>query len=206
MSWNDEKEKEVIFSKAGQLMDNIGEIILEIEKNTDGKVVFGNIGITFNNKLIEIFQLYSKNNITFYNSKLKFVILFYLEEIVLKAMKDLEDYLNMFDVKIRKFGLKKQAQNIIEASKEKVQDYKDLRSKLFDFDISKDIIEAVKQHIVFNEINGKSGGYDLYEDRGNEVILEYNEELRALGFDIQIPLSVFSERNAQELENKGIKR
>ena len=60
--------------------------------------------------------------------------------------------------------------------------------------------------MVFNEINGKNGGYDLYEDRGNEVILEYNEELRALGFDIQIPLSVFSERNAQELENKGKKR
>ena len=38
MSWNDEKEKEVIFSKAGQLMDNIGELISRIEKNSIAKI------------------------------------------------------------------------------------------------------------------------------------------------------------------------
>ena len=101
IGWDDEKEKQLLFDKVQTIMDKIGNITLEIQKNTNGKVKLGNIGITFNNKIIEILQIYSKNNVTFYNSKLKNVIMFYLENIMLEALKELQSYLDLFNVKVK---------------------------------------------------------------------------------------------------------
>ena len=177
-------------------MDKIGDITLEIQKNTNGKVKLGNIGITFNNKIIEILQTYSENNVTFYNSKLKNVIIFYLEDIMLEALKELQSYLDLFNVKVKKIGTKKQAQSIIEQSKPILSKYTDLRQRLFDFSIDKDIIRAVLKHIEFNKENALNGGFDYYRDNPESIIQDYNKELQALGINTKIPQSILDYENS----------
>lgn len=196
IAWNDEKEKKLLFDKVQTIMDKIGDIILEIQKNTNGKVKLGNIGITFNNKIIEILQTYSENNVTFYNSKLKNVIIFYLEDIMLEALKELQSYLDLFNVKVKKFGTKKQAQSIIEQSKPILLKYTDLRQKLFDFNIDKDIIRAVLKHIEFNKENALNGGFDYYTNNPESIIKDYNMELQALGINAEIPQSILNYENS----------
>ena len=196
IGWDDEKEKQLLFDKVQTIMDKIGNITLEIQKNTNGKVKLGNIGITFNNKIIEILQIYSKNNVTFYNSKLKNVIMFYLENIMLEALKELQSYLDLFNVKVKKFGTKNQAQSIIEQSKPILLKYTDLRQKLFDFNIDKDIIRAVLKHIEFNKENALNGGFDYYRDNPESIIQDYNKELQALGINTKIPQSILDYENS----------
>lgn len=196
ISWNDEKEKKLLFDKVQTIMDKIGDITLEIQKNTNGKVKLGNIGITFNNKIIEILQTYSENNVTFYNSKLKNVIIFYLEDIMLEALKELQNYLDLFNVKVKKFGTKKQAQSIIEQSKPILSNYTDLRQRLFDFSIDKDIIRAVLKHIEFNKENALNGGFDCYINNPESIIQDYNKELQALGINTEIPQSILDHENS----------
>lgn len=196
IGWDDEKEKQLLFDKVQTIMDKIGNITLEIQKNTNGKVKLGNIGITFNNKIIEILQIYSKNNVTFYNSKLKNVIIFYLEDIMLEALKELQSYLDLFNVKVKKFGTKKQAQSIIEQSKPILSKYTDLRQKLFDFNIDKDIIQAVLKHIEFNKENALDGGFDYYINNPESIIKDYNMELQALGINAEIPQSILNYENS----------
>ena len=196
IGWDDEKEKKLLFDKVQTIMDKIGNITLEIQKNTKGKVKLGNIGITFNNKIIEILQIYSKNNITFYNSKLKNVIMFYLEDIMLEALKKLQSYLDLFNVKVKKFGTKNQAQSIIEQSKPILSKYTDLRQKLFDFSIDKDIIRAVLKHIEFNKESALDGGFDYYINNPESIIKDYNMELQALGINAEIPQSILNYENS----------
>ena len=196
IGWNDEKEKKLLFDKVQTIMDKIGDITLEIQKNTNGKVKLGNIGITFNNKIIEILQTYSENNVTFYNSKLKNVIIFYLENIMLEALKELQSYLDLFNVKVKKFGTKKQVQSIIEQSKPILSKYTDLRQRLFDFSIDKDIIRAVLKHIEFNKENALDGGFDCYINNPENIIQDYNKELQALGINTEIPQSILDYENS----------
>lgn len=196
IGWNDEKEKKLLFDKVQTIMDKIGDITLEIQKNTNGQVKLGNIGITFNNKIIEILQTYSENNVTFYNSKLKNVIIFYLEDIMLEALKELQSYLDLFNVKVKKFGTKKQAQSIIEQSKPILSKYTDLRQKLFDFNIDKDIIRAVLKHIEFNKENALNGGFDYYTNNPESIIQDYNKELQTLGINTEIPPSILDYENS----------
>lgn len=196
IGWDDEKEKQLLFDKVQTIMDKIGNITLEIQKNTNGKVKLGNIGITFNNKIIEILQIYSKNNVTFYNSKLKNVIMFYLEDIMLEALKELQNYLDLFNVKVKKFRTKNQAQSIIEQSKPILLKYTDLRQKLFDFSIDKNIIQAVLKHIEFNKENALDGGFDYYINNPESIIKDYNMELQALGINAEIPQSILNYENS----------
>lgn len=196
IGWNDEKEKKLLFDKVQTIMDKIGDITLEIQKNTNGQVKLGNIGITFNNKIIEILQTYSENNVTFYNSKLKNVIIFYLEDIMLEALKELQSYLDLFNVKVKKFGTKKQAQSIIEQSKPILSKYTDLRQKLFDFNIDKDIIRAVLKHIEFNKENALNEGFDYYTNNPESIIQDYNKELQTLGINTEIPPSILDYGNS----------
>ena len=192
IGWNDEKEKKLLFDKVQTIMDKIGDIALEIQRSTNGQVNIGNIGITFNNKIIELLQIYSKNNVTFYNSKLKSVILFYLEDIMFEALNELQDYLKLFDVKVKRFGTSKQAQSIISQSKPMLSKYGELRQKLFDFNIDKDIIKAVLKHIEFNKENALHGGFDYYSNDPTSIIQDYNKELKSLGMSAEIPLEILN--------------
>lgn len=205
MKWNDEKEKKRLFDKTQKFMDQIGRIKFQIEKASQGQVNIGNIGITFNNKLNEILQVYSKNGVTFYNSKLKSVILFYLEDIMLEALNELQKYVDLFDVKIKKIGRKTQAQKIFSQSKPILSKYAELRQKLFDFSIDKDIIPAVLKNIEFYKENALNGGYDLYSDNPDDIIQEYNKELKALGFDVEIPQNIFdySKNSTNDMDEKN---
>lgn len=191
-TWNDEKEQKVLFDKVQKIMDKIGKIKLELDKNTNGQVNIGNIGITFNNKIIELLQVYSKNNVTFYNSKLKNVILFYLEDIMFEALNELQNYINLFDVKVKKIGTSKQAQDLSSKSKPMLSKYAELRQKLFDFSIDKDIIKAILKYIEFNKENALSGGFDYYSNNPTNIILDYNKELKELGINVEIPLDIFN--------------
>ena len=115
---------------------------------------------------------------------------------MLEALKELQSYLDLFNVKVKKFGTKKQAQSIIEQSKPILSKYTDLRQKLFDFNIDKDIIRAVLKHIEFNKENALNGGFDYYRDNPESIIQDYNKELQALGINTKIPQSILDYENS----------
>ena len=115
---------------------------------------------------------------------------------MLEALKELQSYLDLFNVKVKKFGTKKQAQSIIEQSKPILSKYTDLRQRLFDFSIDKDIIRAVLKHIEFNKENALNGGFDCYINNPESIIQDYNKELQALGINTEIPQSILDYENS----------
>ena len=116
--------------------------------------------------------------------------------VFLEALKELQSYLDLFNVKVKKFGTKNQAQSIIEQSKPILLKYTDLRQKLFDFSIDKNIIQAVLKHIEFNKENALDGGFDYYINNPESIIKDYNMELQALGINAEIPQSILNYENS----------
>lgn len=52
MTWNDQKEQEMIFNKVKIITNKTEEIIKKIQENTNGIVVLDNIGLAFNYTLL----------------------------------------------------------------------------------------------------------------------------------------------------------
>ncbi|HIT22456.1 MAG TPA: hypothetical protein IAB56_05800 [Candidatus Scybalousia intestinigallinarum] len=189
--WDDQQEKEF----RSELIQKVSNTKEEINRNTNGEDDIENIGIIFNNKMIEIYQIYARNNVSYVQSGLKSVILSYLTDIVLDATNKLQEYTDIYNVDIDKINTKEEAPKIIAQARTKLQEYKKLTDKVFEFDINRDIVDAVEKDIERWQEIGREGGYDVYLENPTEVIEHYNQELESLGMTTRIPMSVVENKD-----------
>ena len=152
------------------LADSIGEFLTQIESmNRDLNQInmlltghgfsipkLGNIAITYNNKMVDIFQLYRSKEVLLSESCLKFIVVNYLVGIVGEATDCIDEYMRVADkitklltkirqkfVLLRKREFFKNKELLLSLSNEIVkllEKYARLDNLVFNFDLEKDIL------------------------------------------------------------------
>ena len=196
--WTDQQELELERQQRSRLIQRVNDVKVTLEQHTDRKATIGNIGITYNNKMVEFYQNCARCNISYIQSSLRRVISSYLMDVVINALNELQDYINCFDIKIDETNAQEEASEILNQANPKLQEYEKLSDEVFNFDLNKDIIKAVEKDIEIHEQIEKEGGYNYYSDHPESVIEQYNQELEALGMTIRIPITVI-----ENIKHKG---
>ena len=196
--WTDQQELELERQQRSRLIQKVNDIKATIEQHTDRKATIGNIGITYNNRMVEFYQNCARCNISYIQSSLRRVISSYLMDVVINAINELQDYINCFDIKIDETNVQEEASKILSQANPKLQEYEKLSDEVFSFDINKDIVKAVEKDIEIHEQIEKDGGYNFYSDHPESIIEQYNRELEALGMTTRIPSSVI-----ENIKHKG---
>lgn len=111
--WSDQQEKEKEKEFRTELIQKVDHTKEAINRNTNGGDNIENIGIIFNNKMIEIYQIYARNNISYVQSTLKGVILPYLTDLVLDATNKLQEYIDIYNVDIDNISTKEEASRLL---------------------------------------------------------------------------------------------
>ena len=173
-----ELEVEILMQQTENLIKKVGQIVNSIDLPTYKDKV-PNIGITLNNKMVEIIQILRKYKISINDSTLYRLINGYLFDLVSKSISYLEEYARLM-LSISSKISSEEAQNIITQAKEILDNYRRIDDKIFDFDIAKDIQEALDNSIEFYTKNDEIGGYNLYKDDPT-IIPSYNAELATIG-------------------------
>ena len=155
-------------------------------------ILLPNIGITYNNKVIELYHNFKNKNISIFDYKIIEVVLTYFELLKEASRNVLSIFLNNIynNLGIKKILFKKDP--LDNASAVYLLAYLELDKLIFNFDIKEDIIEAVKLDILKSKENNE------YEIDFNEIIDEYNDELKELGIDVLIP-------NYESFKNEEVK-
>lgn len=184
-----------------EIIERINSIIRTLKNNSLNYVSIPNIGITYNNKLVEIIHVYKRNGLDVSNSSLILVISRYLQEILEEALKCIDSYVKVIEKRTDNYDFNQQAMSIVDEAEKFLKVYRELDQKIFYFSIEKDIVLAVQSDIEFFKKVGNDGGYDLYQNDSG-VIDNYNSELSTLGFTNTIPqIDVSSEVHSEITED-----
>lgn len=143
---NDNQIEELLLKQAKKLFKQNQILIEKIQTIVDSDVDIPNIGITFNNKLVEIFSIFSEKNISFYHSELRVLIDSILMKKIEEALNILKDYIYSIE---KIMNLKKKYSN---------------KSSLFQKFLHNDIYEEIDQlSIMASEL------LDLYRGKDDEI-------------------------------------
>jgi hypothetical protein len=194
----DEKIIKDIIEEVKPLFGTIGEIVYKI-KQLDGTDIV-NISTNFNNKIIEIASEFKKNNVSFSDSELRIFVVHYLKEQLELGI----DYLSNLSNALSKYyilsaelseqkGLprllkeKKTKQELERLRKEKedyIQKYKEVETKIFRFDLGKNIKEVYENEKDFIERFERV--YNPSKPEEKRVINNINVDLKRLGYKERI--------------------
>lgn len=192
MADNSEKFKTELFKKIGIIMDKQDElvekynksisIIAMFEKILDGiEYDFGKeiprIAVSFNNKIVELGSFFKKRDLDFFDSQSMAIIVPYFEDLLTEgtdcldslmvAIKDFYD--NIMSPQKRKENCKK--------IEDLISHYRELDSKIYFFDIEKDITKLVDSNKDTSDLPYK-----------NQMLRNLNYELKSLGFEIRFQI------------------
>ncbi|MCM1053627.1 MAG: hypothetical protein NC483_06620 [Ruminococcus sp.] len=181
-----------------EIINKVNKIIKNIEQSSKGTIALPNIGITYNNKLVNIIQIYKRKGLNANKSSLCLAIQRFLIDLLTEGIKYIESYVEVISKRTNEPNFEQQANSIVEETQKFLKAYKRIDQKIFDFDISKDILQVLQKDIAFFKENGQKGGYDLYQS-DNSVITNYNQELQTLGYNPISP-SILSENNPTKSE------
>jgi len=136
-----------------------------------------NIGITFNNKLVEIIHAFKKSGVPLDDNLLIMVILNYLNWKSNEASLVLVNYRETFNpVKLMPFLSKE----TLEQRALLVTRYRALDDEVHGFTLEKNVVSA-KFDIQRDREKEKYGGLNKYKDVANELIENYKRDLALLG-------------------------
>jgi len=137
-----------------------------------------NIGITFNNKLVEIIHAFKKSGVPLDDNLLIMVILNYLNWKSNEASLVLVNYRETFNpVKLMPFLSKE----TLEQRALLVTRYRALDDEVHGFTLEKNEVSAIKFDIQRDREKEKYGGLNKYKDVANELIENYKRDLALLG-------------------------
>ncbi len=137
-----------------------------------------NIGITFNNKLVEIIHAFKKSGVPLDDNLLIMVILNYLNWKSNEASLVLVNYRETFNpVKLMPFLSKE----TLEQRALLVTRYRALDDEVHGFTLEKNVVSAIKFDIQRDREKEKYGGLNKYKDVANELIENYKRDLALLG-------------------------
>lgn len=139
-------------------------------------VTIPNIGITYNNKIIEVQRQYEGKGLSFYDSFLLVVIVGYAFGKTVQGFEKLKELAPLIERGERfPFIVTKKARSQVEAV---VEEYKKIDDSLYGFSIERDIGLAVAADMLVKLEDVEN----IYS--GASIIEAYREELRRLGLSV----------------------
>ena len=182
------------------LINTLNEAKEELEYIDDIKIE--NIAITYNNKMVEISQLYKNRNVAIDDSELKLVIMYYLEKKLKEAfdcIAELTDVLKNISSlnkkiygnsgyliqKAREFSSRKEMELLKSKEEKIVNKYNEIDKEIFQFDIGKEILKIYETEKDFFDRVEKI--VNRYNDGEHRFINNCNIDLKDLGYNVQIP-------------------
>lgn len=143
-----------------------------------GEVDIPNIGITYNNKLVEIIQSFKRKGVKLDENLLIIVINNYLIHKVNEASLILISYRQTFCQKSQIAPLRRA---FLEQRRKLADRYKALDDEIFNFSLEKDIVDAILEDIRRDREKGANGGLNKYNDEAHLIIADYKRDLKQLG-------------------------
>lgn len=203
MAWTIYDEKKEVFKTSQQYMERFRDVCKKIEEKSNGSDSVPNIGVTYNNKLIYLDNLFSSKGLSFYNSPIKNVIIRYLTSKLGDALDLLSSYASLFEQSSGSILMPWKVTRTIDTARDILKKYEELDDELFDFSIEKDIQKAVDYDIdLWNKI-GNDGGYNLYEDSTDSIEEAYNSELSRLGINVKINIPSSLSKCSEPIKNSS---
>ena len=164
-----------------QFIEEIRTVITIIKDSTNGEINLPNIGITVNNKFVELVATYRNNHMCFYSADLRFMLSNYLLGLLDQGIAYLNSYADILN-DVRKNDYTKEQINKLREEVEKcIQVYRAIDDKVFEFKFERDIQECLNIDVEYYKEIEEIGGYNLYKEEGSETLKRYNEELRKFG-------------------------
>lgn len=149
-----------IFQTSSQLIDSANNIL-------NGNLNIPNLGITLNNKIVEIIHIYQKHNLKLSESFMINLIIRYLLEIVKEAMNDLNNYMQNV-CKVLESNDKKKLIELLNKKNDIENNIKDKDNFIFSFDLDKDMHLVVNEEKTYGEGNTKN---DVYNRCNKELVM-----------------------------------
>lgn len=137
-----------------------------------------NIGITYNNKLVEIVQAFKNHGVALDENLLLIVIKNYLLSKVNEASLIFISYVQTFYGKSNLNFLKKAA---LVQRKKLADRFKALDDEIYNFSLEKDIVAVIIADIKSDLEKEKIDGLNKYNEMANSIIRDYKSTLEQLG-------------------------
>ena len=205
MKWNDDRELEEIITKDEEIIEKINDIITKINEINQDKAITSNVGISYNKKILEIYNSYKVKNMTFYNSKLYLLVRSYLETLLKEAINSLDQYATFLkNLPCTNHPYLYLLKNGLKLKKEKaeaegfIDNYQKINKQLINFDIDKDILTAFETDVDLWNKREQEGDFNYYKDIGNEGICEINKDLERLGCTSRLPQIYENEKSIEQ--------
>ena len=180
--------------------EKLSTTMMMVENKSLNYPNLNNIAISYNNKLVEIFQIYQKKGIYFSDSTLKFLVEDYLVGLVARGIECTDKYVQILAVinelanringkffLFRKIELTKNKEvlsQLLNEIEKTLEEYDAIDRKIIDFDLDKDISKLYEVEKGFiAEIEKKSNPNVI---NSNMFIKSCNEELQSLGIKKRI--------------------
>lgn len=180
--WTVEDEKKVIFDRNSEITEMIRKMQDKIKEGSQDYIHLddsNNLGIQFNNKVVELSHVFKNAGIEFYRgSALKYPILYKLQTLLSEGIKNIESYAKTFeldDKELNKKVSKEYAESVIESANQYVKEYQNCSDSIYSFNIENDIVDSIAEYYEANR-----DVWELITDKGS--IGGFEEELQALGY------------------------
>ena len=169
--WNDEKQIDYDMNQAYKINISIGRVLRLVDDIEERRLP--NIGIYFNNKLVETYRYLKEHNMPYFLSGVRSAVFDYLMTIIERAAMAIDRYAhNVNNQSVISIFSE------IKTDSDSLEEYENMCNKLYDFNIERDIEQAIKLHL------DKYINREYYIGDVNEVIDKTNDELKQLGFSI----------------------
>ena len=213
MSREEEAKDEMLYPFKDWI-GTLNEIQSRLEYWDDIKIP--NIAITYNNKIVEILQLYRKHNVSLADSELRIVIICYLAAITseaIESLQELSEILKKIDTinksiygtssfllqRLNMLMSQKLMAQLGERKNQLIEEYEKRDKELFDFDIERDICKVyVEQSEFFTKMERVVNRFNEGEER---FINNCNIDLRNLGIKAQLPCKDQKDEKMITLDN-----
>ena len=188
----------LLLDQANHLLNQINSLIEQLKNILGDDINLPNIGITYNNKLVEIFNIFNNNNVEFEQSELRIIIYHQLTSIIDDSISYLSNYVTSIEKiinlknkipnkesfvnKLLFKNIYNEIDELIITCEELLNLYQEKDNELFHYDLGKDIRNYIINHPeVLYEIDSSMSK--------EEIIHNCNIDLRSLGLKEQIELS-----------------
>ena len=183
------KEREKYFNERLELVDKMSKLIQELSSNMKSDVKIQNIGITLNNKIVELIHIFSKKNKEIVRSKLFDIINNYFIRTYSEARTVLDitsSVVNLAHVDPSRNIDKNKLSSLIN---EQLDLYKDLDDNIFNFSIENNIKDAFDSEQQYWKRIEADGGFSEDTMNKDKVVTGLNNELKELGYNIVLSLN-----------------
>ena len=183
-----------LFIDSRRLINEMYNLIDKLEKVSHQNIDIPNVGITFNNKLVEIKQLYKRNNVKFNESELVLLINEYFIIKIRECIGIIMDYIKIINsidqyaINLKKNKLlfkknyRKEILDLFNKSNELLVIYKQKDNEMFNFKIN-DIPKITEEYPNLLDIVLEKAGPNTDKD---SIIDNINLDIKNLGYNERI--------------------